>query len=499
MSATKANNNSVAERRAARAALREKRRHDRAIRRSRLRAARRKANKAIRSAQRAATHALKKMRATLKWRREHPYQADPRGLGMRIRTRETEPDSTGYTLMGRAYWFANSNPPWAYGANLYAYSPLSTYGITQEYCMDELHAGPPWRDGGPFFHFKKKMPLGQRVNLGTYYSLNGQYKYVGGFFVNYTPPTNWDIAFTDREVSYVVDGTKGWNRFKPGRPGATLGQALGEARDIPRMLQTSAYGFHNLWRSARAARMRGFNPHSVADHYLNHMFGWVPFVNDIRRMLKTYMRLEKDYNFLIENNNSWIRRGGTVSNDVSSDIIAGDENHTAHIPLMSSYYYSDPTKTGRYQVRRKRVHRTWFSAKFKYYVPDIRSIEFRRWYLQQVFGAHVTPSLIYELTPWSWLADWFSNAGDVVSGLLDPNLDNLTAQYAYVMGKTEDEYSVESCHNLAGIPLVATLTFSCKHETREKASPFGFGLTPGDLTWRQSSILAALGLSRLHW
>jgi len=478
-------------------AERERQKRKRRAERLERRASRRAARKAANQSARLARNAHKKQLAILEWRRKNPYKADPRGLGMRTRIRETEGNSVGSALMGTAYWFSDSNPPWKYHADVYAYTNLKEFGDRQEYCLDELHAGPPFRSGGPFFHFVKNLPSARKVNVGTYFSLNGSYKYVGGFFINYTPPLNWDIAFADRDVSFSADGATGWNRSKPGRVGADLGQTFGEIRDVPLMLKHTAKGFHDIWKSM-GGHKRDFGPKVVADHWLNTQFGWLPFLNDIRKSIKTYLAFDKQFKQLVENNGQWQRRGCTVRTELDTEVIASDSQHTAHAPLQSSYFYSNPFQTGHYEVRRVHSLKSWFSASFKYYIPDIQSIEFKRWYIQQIFGMHVSPSLVWELTPWSWLVDWFSNAGDVISNITSPNYDGLVAQYAYVMGKIEDVYTISSCHNLGTSPINASITYSAKSESREAASPFGFGLSGPDLTPRQNSILAALGISRLR-
>lgn len=111
------------------------------------------------------------------------------------------------------------------------------------------------------------------------------------------------------------------------------------------------------------------------------------------------------------------------------------------------------------------------------------------------FGLNFSPSVVYELTPWSWLIDWFSNAGDCISNMTDYN--DLTAKYAYVMGSRESRFRIESEMYYHKTTLRDTFVHSLSRKQRVEANPFGFGLTWDALSARQLSILGALGIGRL--
>jgi hypothetical protein len=149
----------------------------------------------------------------------------------------------------------------------------------------------------------------------------------------------------------------------------------------------------------------------------------------------------------------------------------------------------------------------WFSGAFVYHLPqsffaDLYSpfaSDFQR--VSHLFGLELTPDVLWELTPWSWAVDWFSNVGDVIHNVSAWANDGLVMKYGYIMEYSfvQDTYTFVGPTNVvggfAGRPPNLTLVVETK--VRKKANPFGFGLTMSGLSTVQKSILAAVGLSRL--
>jgi len=150
----------------------------------------------------------------------------------------------------------------------------------------------------------------------------------------------------------------------------------------------------------------------------------------------------------------------------------------------------------------------WFVGKFRYYIPDIGSSEWTKRTTRALYGANITPEVAWNLLPWSWLIDWFGNIGDVMSNMSSNAVDNLTADYAYIMRTQETRYDMEGATtwNQLGSPTGASWIpagrvqkrgwSTTTTKTRVGASPFGFGLTFDGLSTYQLGIAAALGISR---
>jgi hypothetical protein len=117
----------------------------------------------------------------------------------------------------------------------------------------------------------------------------------------------------------------------------------------------------------------------------------------------------------------------------------------------------------------------------------------------KLFGISLTPEVLWNLAPWSWAVDWFSNTGDVISNLSDWASDGLVLQYGYMMEHTVSSYtySMSPTGIYRGVP-APPVSFVTETKIRRRASPFGFGINLSALSARQNAILVALGLSRGH-
>lgn len=382
----------------------------------------------------------------------------------------------------------------------------------EDTCMDETHAGPPYRSGGNLriCHYNADCGV---VSSGDRFDKPGgvQYRYTGGFYPQASistfeasltesvlhdeamDPGSMKPGYTNAE-SY---GAAGWRKFRPGNPTAELGVFLGELRDVPRMLKGTANFFRNLWKSLGGSPT-GFGPRAVADYWLNTQFGWRPFLNDLRKFYRTTRTLDQRLQRIRRDNGRWVRRGGTIWTDVADDITASSATATKHLPALFSSFYANPSSPGSYTFTRQTVQRAWFEASFRYYIPDINSVQWERRAIAEMFGLMPNPSLLWELLPWSWLVDWGSNTGDIIANLTTGYADNLAAKYAYVMRGHSIFATVNSNLRLHNETLSDSWSFPVEWKTRVGANPFGFGLSDDMLSVRQWSILAALGISRLH-
>jgi len=363
-----------------------------------------------------------------------------------------------------------------------------------------------WRDGGPFMLRRLKVTYQDNpaVVLQRYL-----YKYDGVFRCNVqkTAFTEFD-AFTEHAA---VFGATCWNRFKPNKPSFGLAQAIGELKDLPGMLKSAVQRYKNYskrWTDASLKLERGgkysnpqLSPKDVGSDYLEYVFGWRPLVNDIKKLVETTLKVDRQLAFLVKNNNKWLKRRGTLKaeRDVQSY-----EEASRHTPILPSYYYHTPSSLTPCKVTVTVTTDVWFFARMKYYIPEVKigsdSDVWRKKLLRRIYGFEITPALVWELTPWSWFADWFGNVGDVLANLSD--LGELVHDGAYVMEHRliETKYSQVQLLKLDNGGSYQTET-SCTivEEAKERAvaNPFGFGSDGGNITPSRAAILAALGLSRL--
>jgi hypothetical protein len=148
------------------------------------------------------------------------------------------------------------------------------------------------------------------------------------------------------------------------------------------------------------------------------------------------------------------------------------------------------------------INRFWFSARFKYWIKPVGAGKLERFLQAEhvnriLYGTDLSPSLLYELMPWSWLADWGSSAGDSIANFFEDSGDNLVADYAYIMGKTisSDSYIVTG-ETANGQVYYTGQEYLTEVKQRTDATPYGFFAIPPNLSVKQIGILAALGLTR---
>lgn len=387
--------------------------------------------------------------------------------------------------------------------------------LKAEFTTDELHPGPPYNSGGPFDRKLVEDPGLEVVEFGHYVwpgyppeleSIYANiwpkyiYTYDGGFICSIGPDVNIDGITKDSSLwdTYAPDvapyGASGWAKYQPIKPVVDLGQFVYELDELPRMLQTTAKGFRDVWRSLGGNRVT-FTPKKVADQFLNHTFGWAPFVNDLSKLFDYQQRAARQYSWMSSANGKWRKRGGKVSSYDSGTSTTISSSVVLYAPGLStawdSYGWSrDWTRTS---IRTQRE--IWFEGSFRFYIPNLEP--YNKWskdYISRL-GLGMSPSLIYELTPWSWLIDWFTNLGDVIKNA--EVYSQVAARYAYVMGSTQRVKTVETMKPFGGHDLTHTWNFPISRKQRVGASPFGFGLTWDGFSTSQLAILSALGITRL--
>lgn len=373
--------------------------------------------------------------------------------------------------------------------------------------MDETHPGPPYRSGGNLSIFSFDDHGSEVKHQGVIdqpWILNYVWHYTGGFICNYRI-RDFDVVLTSANLASEANapgtvfpsrtnadayGATGWNRFAPGNPTADLGVFVGEIRDVPRMLLDTARFFQNAWKAIGGTLKKPSK--ALAGHWLSLQFGWLPFVNDLRRFYKTYRNLESQIQRIKTRNGQWHRVGGTVLNQVDEVTMGTSATLTAHWPCPTSHFLANPAISGSHTARYVLSQRVWFEGAFRYWIPDIDSPQWRYRAIAELYGAMPNPALIWELTPFSWLVDWVSNVGDVLANLDTGYAQNLTARYAYSMKEYLLQGEVESTLALKAGILYGLWKFPVSWKTRVGASRFGFGLTDADFSARQWAILAAI-------
>lgn len=356
-----------------------------------------------------------------------------------------------------------------------------------EKCVDELHkrvrtkrGSTRWKSGGPLMLQKNTVT---RTNSEFVSVSGGAYRYQGQLCcavpgMSNNPSLGSFLTISDAKLRST--GASGIARAKPGGPVMGLGQAVGEARQLP--------SIPSLKKAVKSLQ-------GLGSQYLNVEFGWKPLLNDLRDLLDFQAKIDKAFNQLRRDNGKVVRRRMTVDKTESSSFSSFTTNGT--YPTLHNLLYSQSANIHKRQTYIKSGARYWFEGAFRYWIPNLESPTKAAYIKAHLAGGIPTPELVWELMPWSWLIDWFSNAGDVISNMSLNAAENLVVLYGYAMGNswTEESYSAQTVLR-QGQSIYTTLHLRKEVKARIRASPFGFGLDLPDLSARQLAILAALGLSR---
>lgn len=409
----------------------------------------------------------------------------------------------------------------------YVATPISYREVTH----DSIHKGPPYTDGGDFLNVKIELDANSVKGSGIYREPTSHsgpvsqkiWEYSGGFC---RPTFTWE---TDLMPSYMAAGSdpygyggefgslkdlgeEAYNRLKPKLEIAGASVFLGEARDLPKMIRTTAGLFHQRYKAYGGIEDMPYmaGAKDVSSHFLNHNFAWLPFLNDLKNFNKLF---QDSYAYLLrikQANGVWLRKERLLDQTESFTTIRSGLN--GGIPWRPEFnsMCDSPSGTGndfyRYTQTMRTFTHTWATGSFKYYRPEFDSTDIDKFMsvwntvyrLVTVYGLRVNPSVIWKLTPWSWLIDWFTNIGSIIDRATAWSQDSVVSRWMFLMKQTTSSLDhVVTVHWKSGSRTMAWTNKQSSKLREGASSSYGFSLA-NPLTGRQIAILAALGISRMH-
>jgi len=269
-------------------------------------------------------------------------------------------------------------------------------------------------------------------------------------------------------------GPTGWHKAKPDNPLVDTAVFIAEARDLPRL----------IFQRIRDIR-------TISDLYLAYQFGWKPLLSDIRKLLNFGESVEQKISFLMRNNGKPVSKSVKVAHEISSEVILdGPGLNGMEVTWANAWPVGE--RGSKYRGCRLILERdVWFDGTFVFYIDDIKLPGTITRLRTRLAGLEITPAVVWEALPWSWLIDWFTNVGDVLANLSDTAVDRLVANRAYIMGHTKRTYKWYGTDGKTH----GQSSHIYETKVRRKVSPYGLAVG-GILTTRQQSILAALAASR---
>nr|UJQ85317.1 MAG: hypothetical protein 1 [Leviviridae sp.] len=398
--------------------------------------------------------------------------------------------------LGRGTWYFYNDPP-------EELVPMTA--VIAEECITFNHS--KFRDslgkgdvGGPFWSSKTKFEVAD--NFQIVQGLGRRYE--GTLHTGYH--TRLDAAAPKKPASFLDLaglGATAIARTIPTNPISGAAVFLGEAREgVPRLIG------HELYKS-RAKDLR-----KVGGEYLNVEFGWAPIVNDLKKFAKAVKSSNKTIRQLHRDSGKTVRRRYHFPMEVSKTNPNGPSS-PANTPLRCDGGRLDAWMIGPYSSEQgwyawaENTVKTWFSGAYSYVVPSRPtgfwdSLDYYDAEANKLLGSRITPEVLWNLAPWSWAADWFTNVGDVMHNYSMFGQDSLCLKHGYVMRHTTSLTHVE-WRGRINLPPDGTQSrfisvreaYGTETKLRLQASPFGFGSSGlVGLTNQQTAIALALGLSK---
>jgi len=263
----------------------------------------------------------------------------------------------------------------------------------------------------------------------------------------------------------------------------------------------------------------------VGDEYLNAVFGIMPTYDDAVNIAKTLRDVSLKIQQIRRDEGRRIRRRGKLPVQSKAEIFQDSE---LGIPRIWAGRGIDPltswTKTGtpqgdmlvygaqgqqdmpyNKQLFMSQTRYVTFSGSFTYVLPEIPGFTGRlEKYLSAMdalLGLSLSSKTAWQITPWSWLIDWFLDIRQNIAAIQVAHDDNHVVNYAYAMETVERKAVAKvqwtQVSPLEGATYVSTSVNSV-FKRRIRANPYGFVNEADSGAWGpyRLAILAALGISR---
>jgi hypothetical protein len=404
-----------------------------------------------------------------------------------------------------------SNPSKSFGGDSVYKVGLSTSVLTRSEGHPVNRNTGRREGGGPFSMYR----YGQFVNPGhvtNAYNPSQQYLYTGPVLMAFplgTPiESNYKgfkgVKFDDSKLE--ADGATAIAQCAPINPTANVSTTIAEVfrEGIP-----SLPGIQSWKKRTEVLRAAG-------SEYLNYQFGWAPLHSEVQNVTNAARHHRDILQNYRHNEGRNVRRQFDFPDVKTVQRESLGSAYPFVVALGSSWV--PPVEDGpssctmSYETTRKR----WFEGDFTYGGPS-KLDSFKRALgfgsdADALFGTALSPDVLWNLTPWSWAVDWFTNAGDVIHNFTNFAAAGLVMRSGYMMEETIETLKLDwsgfkywTMKSL-GDPSKGALSgprggggsrgYQVVTKTRVPANPFGFGVGWEGLSPTQLAITAAIGITR---
>lgn len=358
--------------------------------------------------------------------------------------------SNGAIAPGSVQWFYGT------GANDYLEWPGHGYSPASTKETHDISGGV--HTDNPFYSIKTS------VSASPISGMTGRYAYenVGPAVCSDFVPLPY--ARTDSQLFIEA-----FNRSNPSRPVVDIGVTIAELRDAPSLLNIAA----------KTLARKGANA------LLAYQFGWKPLLSDIKKLVD----FQVDTARRVDELNRLYSSGG-----LKRRIQLGTEQSSKRIirhPVSSQGKYL--TVDG----HANSVRKSWATMRFVPQpgtIPPATDKAKLMLAIRATYGLTVDISTAWELLPWSWMIDWFSNVGDYLQ--TTRNIVGADLASSCIMVHTRQSCTMEAVSEPGLTGGDHSYVIETKHRSvNPMAIPeidLGFGINP-----YRASILGALAVNRV--
>lgn len=277
-----------------------------------------------------------------------------------------------------------------------------------------------------------------------------------------------------------------------------------------------------------SAIVRGFDISKLGGEYLNIVFALLPTYDDAVKLAETLSHISKKIHQIRRDEGRRVRRRGGFPAVKKSEVFSGSEIQFAQgsvgLPYwgtrwnsfggsgstsLQTFWQSNDASAGNYpavrQLTMSETRKVELSASFTYVLPEIPGFSGRlEKYLaayDSLLGLSLSAQAAWQVTPFSWLIDWFLDVRQNIAAISVGHDDNHAVNYAYAMETVERtamaELQFTNGTPVQGVKFVRTgQTASFKRRIR--ANPYGFVSESDSAAWGpyRLAVLAALGLTK---
>lgn len=297
----------------------------------------------------------------------------------------------------------------------------------------------------------------------------------------------------------------------PTAPAIDLVRSLGELRDLPKSLHPGNY-------APRSAR-------DVGGGYLNMVFGLNPTGKDIAAIANAALASHPIVDRFVQYERRQLRRRRTRSlSSVNFTTVltpdgAGSSSTTLYGPGSSIWgsvtnwapafgrdVNFDNTRPWLVTANVRATGEIRQFATYEYFIPRptglMGRMDLYRQKAEQVLGSGLSPAAVYELTPWTWMLDWFLDIGGLIRYQQSVAANSVVASrsgWVYENSATF-EASMSPASSIryfadAKLGSPPYIIGTAKTQIRRAGGPYGIS-QPWSLSGGQAAIVTALAMSR---